>query len=178
MLVATHRVISRPLNRTDRDVYVQLYTDPQVMRYIGAPLKAEVAAASFDKALALQQSQSVFAPRWVLLDAGVNRKCGLLGLFADDDSHAAEIGLMLLPSAQGRGFAGDAIGAMVATVFAKPWVRSLWARHAPGNHAMAAVLRSTGFQMEYETELECRWRLVPGAGSRNAAIANRGASAE
>jgi ribosomal-protein-alanine N-acetyltransferase len=163
VLISTHSLVLRPLDQSDRDVYVQLYTDATVMRYIGVSLKAEVASASFDKALALQDSQSVLAPRWVLLDAGIDQKCGLLGLFADHDGRAAEIGLMLLPSAQGRGLAGDAIGAMVAQVFAKIWVRSVWARHAPGNHAMAAVLRSRGFHMEAETEAECRWRLASSA---------------
>ena len=101
MLVVTDSLVLRPLDRTDRALYIQLYTDAAVMRYIGACLKTEVASASFDKALALQGSQRVFAPRWVLLDTGTNQRCGLLGLFADGP--AAELGLMLLPSAQGRG---------------------------------------------------------------------------
>ena len=75
---------------------------------------------------------------------------GLLALLQDQaGSGDAEIGVMLLPAAQGRGFAREVVGALVALVFsACPGIDRVWARHRVDHAAAAALMRAVGFPVE------------------------------
>lgn len=56
-----------------------------------------------------------------------------------------ELGYALVPSARGRGYATEAVGALCAVLERAPGVRRLTAEVRPGNEASLRLLRRLGF---------------------------------
>lgn len=160
--IATPRLLLRPLAADDRDLYMRLYSDPLVMAHLGEPRTPPEADAGFLQSLDLQACQAEFPARWIAVLRRTGQGVGLLGLVADAARLAAEAGILLLPEAQRRGLAREALGALAAAAFERGWVAALWARHAPANQAMARVLARLGFEAEGAVGGECRWRLRAG----------------
>lgn len=172
--IMSQRLLLRPMVAGDRDLYVRLYSDPMVMRHIATPRSVTEADASFDRACALQHDlqqsqhqdlqhdQPAFPPRWIAELRETGQGIGLLCLIADTGSSTAETGVMLLPEAQRRGLAAEALATLVRAAFERGWA-AMWARHAPANQAMARVLAGLGFEAEaFGDDGDCRWRLEAG----------------
>lgn len=179
--IDTPRLLLRPLGEGDGALYAQLYGDTDVMRHIAPPMAPAVAAASFETACRIQAEQPVFPPRWIVVRRDGGAGIGLMGLIAGGDAGAAiqghggsrsvgtrsensgngssgavEIGIMLLAEAQGRALAREAMAAAVQAVFERGWARSLWARYAPANAAMARVFDSLCFDVATPDATGCR----------------------
>ncbi len=69
--------------------------------------------------------------------------CGLLDPVELTDD--PEIGYGLLPAFQGKGYATEAVAALVAWIFAHPHVRSVNAQTFPDHQASLRVLAKSGF---------------------------------
>ena len=160
----TARLHLRPIGQGDKALYCHLYTDPDLMRHIAAPMTLEAARRSFD-AVCLQGSSE--KQRWILLERSgtVPTGIGLLGLFVDAeamDGRSAEIGVMLLDGWQMRGYAAEAIMAIAGRVFASGALDRLWTRHAPDNALALGLMRKLRFQHGHMDEAESphtRWSL-------------------
>lgn len=157
--IASPRLLLRPLAAADRGLYVRLYSDPAVMRHVAEPRPRAEVAAGFPGVLDLQHGETAFPPRWIAALRRTGKGVGLLGLVPDPGSDSAEAGIMLLPEAQRRGLAAEALAALAGAAFERGWARSLWARHAPANQAMARVLAGLGFEPDEVGDGDCRWRL-------------------
>lgn len=72
--------------------------------------------------------------------------CGYKG--APDEQGAVEIGYGIVPECRQRGFASEAVRALLATAFADPRVSSVIAHTLPELTASMGVLRRTGFTFE------------------------------
>ncbi len=87
--------------------------------------------------------------RYIAVKAGPGSRvlaggCGLLGPV--ELSEDPEIGYGLLPEFQGRGYATEAVAALVAWIFRHPHVRSVNAQTLPHLHSSLRVLAKNGFQ--------------------------------
>ena len=69
-----------------------------------------------------------------------------------------ELGYGIVPSRQGRGYATEAVTAMVAVAWADPEVEAVVATTATSNEASRRVLEKAGFQLVV-TDEELRFRL-------------------
>lgn len=144
----TARLHLRPLRADDERLYVALYTDSGVMAHIGEPLAPDAARRQFASACRLNDAPVDTQRRWVVTDRATGGPLGLLALLRDPaDPDNVELGVMLLPTAQGQGFARELNDAVVARAFEPGgWgLRRVWARHAPGHAAAAAALGASGF---------------------------------
>jgi len=135
----TSRLHLRPLVEADESFYCSLYTDPGLMRHIAAPLSQEAALRSF-RVVLKQQGDSRMV--WALAEHGMP-ECGILGVVPENDG--AEVGVMLLPPAQARGFAAEAITAVANLLFGTGRFQWLWTRHAAANAPAAALMCRMGF---------------------------------
>ncbi|PNY80999.1 GNAT family N-acetyltransferase [Deinococcus koreensis] len=71
---------------------------------------------------------------------------GQIGTHAPpDDTGAVEIGYGLSPSARGRGYATEAVGALVQHLHGQERIRTVTAQTALGNRASERVLEKLGF---------------------------------
>ena len=145
---ATPRTRLRLLLPEDEALYCALYTDPAVMALVGPPMACPAARSGFHAACRLNAVAGGRQRRWAVLDRASGAGVGLLAVLRDrGDGRGAEVGIMLLPAAQGRGLARELNDAVAALAFgAAGWgMDRLWARHLPGHGAAAAVLAATGF---------------------------------
>ncbi|MEU6248839.1 GNAT family N-acetyltransferase [Glycomyces sp. NPDC047010] len=70
---------------------------------------------------------------------------GALGLFWPPKAGAVELGYGIAPSRRGRGYAPEAVRALVAQAFKAPEVRLVFATVEPANPASVRVLQKAGF---------------------------------
>lgn len=143
---ATPRLQIRPLSSADETLYGDLFSDAQTMKYIGPPLSRERATRRFAKYFDLPRHRR--ARRWLL---AIDEKstgcpigiCSIQGL--DEPLEQVETGMMLRSSACSRGFATEALPALLARTFALLPVEEIWAQVAADHAVVERLFTSVGF---------------------------------
>ncbi len=149
LTLATARLDLRPLVPADASGLFAICSDKAVMRYGGALAWTDLQMA-MDK---IEQDRRDAADG-VCFRLGLFRRDdgGLLGtctLFhIDEQCRRAEIGYMLAASAWGKGYATEAISALLAHGFGQMRLNRIEADIDPLNRASARVLERQGFVME------------------------------
>lgn len=157
----TPRLLLRPMAEADATLYVRLYGDAGVMRLVAAPLSPEAAQRAFGLALTQARATPPRARYWICHVRDRREDAGLLALLHDRGHPGlAEVGILLLAEAQGRGHATEAIAALADHAFAGPGLQRLWVRHARDNLAMTGLMRALGFGADTAVrDGESRWSL-------------------
>lgn len=158
----TPRLHLRPIREGDASLYCRLYTDPEVMRHVAAPLSAEAAQRAF--AAVLRKARQAAPPLrvWVLVERELRTEVGILAMIRDADAaDSMELGTMLIAEGQGRGLAAEAQAALLARLFSDvPRLRMVWSRHAPANAAVVGLKLKLGFIRVESSGEEVRWQLT------------------
>lgn len=113
----TARLHIQPLCQADKALYMKLYTDERVMRFIGPALSAEKAEQSFNNALKLNadpHTERLFLTVKLLEAKEASAMCCISHL--DRQKGIAEIGNMVLPAAQGKQIAQEATKALMCRI--------------------------------------------------------------
>lgn len=155
----TPRLLIRPLTVADQDFYVALYADAGVMRHVGPPLSMDECAKAFERSLRLCRHPSPLYWLWILsCRAPAERSSGDVGLIGLQTTAPgeAEIGVLLLPPAQARGFASEAIAHLADHAFGDLGFDRLHTRHAEGHAAARALMEKLGFSPAAPDALESR----------------------
>ncbi len=145
----TLRLTLRPILEQDFLCYYQLYSSKQVMRFIG-PV--------WDKVQAWQEFQVYLEPwldeeqQWlsfVILDKESGDSLGIIGT-QNKSTYCSqrEFGFMLLPHAQGHGYAKEAAQAVLDYTFATLASHKICANVDKRNLASRHVLESLGFKLD------------------------------
>jgi [ribosomal protein S5]-alanine N-acetyltransferase len=143
----TPRLRLRPLAPSDERFYCALYTDPGVMRHVAEPLAPDAAQRAFSAVLRQLAAHPPRSRYWILALRESGCAVGLMACVPDrDDPGSAEVGVLLVGSAESRGYATEAITALAERVFAGPAQRRLWARHARDNALAVGLMRKLGFE--------------------------------
>jgi RimJ/RimL family protein N-acetyltransferase len=157
-ILRTARLVLHPLGSAHAAVYSRLYRDPAVMGLIGAPLSAAQAPLAFERVL--EQTALPSPPAWYWIARDDAGDCGLLALLRDRDlSDVAETGILLLPGAGGRGYAREALAALVTHAFRGLGMQCIRTRHHPDNLAVVGLMEALGFRSCTTTAIERRWSL-------------------
>jgi ribosomal-protein-alanine N-acetyltransferase len=136
----TTRLLLRPLDECDEPLYRSLYVDPVLMRHIAEPLSVQSAQDRFRSSL---RQQSERRQQRIVVDVASGDEIGLVALFRDGSS--AEMGIMLLGPAHGRGFATEAMSAVRDHAFELDGIELLWIRQRPSNAAVTTMMQKLGF---------------------------------
>lgn len=151
----TPRIRARLLCEDDLDLYLALYTDPDVMRYVGETMSRERAMNAFAKVLRLNADPAVGARYWRLVHRRTGAALGLASLVRDFASRErAELGMMLLPASQRTGTGFQALHAILRGIFAPPWglgISELVTRHDARNTGANRLAEYLGFEREAST---------------------------
>ncbi|MEP6634818.1 MAG: GNAT family N-acetyltransferase [Luteimonas sp.] len=154
--ILTARILLRPLAAEDEALYRTIYCDPILMRHVAEPLSVEEANASF--AIALRQTMaSAPVNWWTIADRISLQGIGLLGANPTED--AFEVGVMLLASDQGHGYATEAITSLAYYLFDCHGAAAIVMQHALDNAAMRGLMLRLGFENASTDGSQTVWRL-------------------
>lgn len=136
--LTTPRLLLSPFNASDWPFFLLLRQNPQVMRYMGEILAEPALRTLFESRCA---DPGVF----VLRDVN-GTAIGDIGLrISGKNPHEAEVGYALLPEAQGKGFAGEALKAICDYGFNQLAVHAINAWVLDTNVGSSRLLEKHGF---------------------------------
>jgi RimJ/RimL family protein N-acetyltransferase len=146
----TPRVKARLLCEDDLDLYLALYTDPEVMRYIGPVLGGEDVLAVFENSLGHNRRLGARALYWRVFDRSNDDASVGLASLVRENSHgvAADVGLMLSGGVQRSGLGQHCLSAMIGNCLSGSWglgISEVMARHVERHAAAKRLVESLGF---------------------------------
>lgn len=142
----TERLSFRALSPADEELYFSLYANERVMQFIPLPRTPADIAARFTRALESTRSPEFKQRVIVVTEKATARAVGILSIAprqTEDDS--AEGGVMLLPSAQARGYVPECLTALIGYAFSKFPLKSIYAQTQEGNVPITRHLAKLGF---------------------------------
>ncbi len=156
----TDRLRLRPMEARDEAMFCHLYTDPDVMRRIVAPLSAEAAAQSFRSARRHNAKDQPGHRFWAIDDKGSEEAIGMAALLRTGDS--AELGVMLRNGWWNRGISSEAFVPLIDHAFLGMGLELVYAQRPDDDHALIIdrLLGRFGFARtpdRVEDKTLCRW---------------------
>ncbi|AQX86029.1 GNAT family N-acetyltransferase [Elizabethkingia bruuniana] len=145
----TERLKLRRVDLNDVNELFAMRSDPQIMKYIPRPLATtHEEILDFIKAIDEKiNANEIF--NWAITLKGHSQLIGTIGYYHIKPEHyRAEIGYMLLPDFQGKGYVTEAINMIINYGFTKIGLHSIEALIDPENLASAKVLEKCNFIKE------------------------------
>ena len=154
--VAGERVTLRPLDDGDLTALLEIFGDPDVMRFWSSP---PIAGEDGARAL-LNDIRGHFARRtlfqWGIARLADDQIIGTTTIFQIDEEHRrGEIGFAIARSQWGHGYASEAVTLLIRFAFERLGLHRLEADPDPENLASIGVLEKLGFS--YEGLLRHEW---------------------
>ncbi|MFC3355546.1 MULTISPECIES: GNAT family N-acetyltransferase [Sphingobacterium] len=145
----TERLTLRRADATDIPQLYRLRSDEQIMKYIPRPVATSPDEIAEFLRLTDEKIASNKMINWKISIKGDPTLIGTIGFYYIKPEHyRAEIGYMLLPEFQGKGYVSEAIAAVVNYGFEAMGLHSIEALVDPENIASRAVLEKCGFVRE------------------------------
>jgi RimJ/RimL family protein N-acetyltransferase len=149
VLIATDRLLLRRFRAADAETLAAYRSDPDVARYQSwtAPVSVEEARA----VVASLGKGDPGLPGWfqyAIERAADKAHIGDVGVDLKENRRQAEIGFTLAPAYQGKGFAGEAVRALLDHLFRVQGLHKVSAECDARNTASARLLERVGFARE------------------------------
>lgn len=153
----TDRLVFRRVTAADVDLFVELNSDPEVMRYLtgGRPQpRAEIEDVLVPRYL--DEYDRGLAGRWLAHDRGTGEFLGWFGLDSDSGGpDEREIGYRLRRAAWGRGLATEGARRLVQYGFDVLGLRRIWGTTMAVNTGSRRVMRNAG--LRYVRTVHPQW---------------------
>jgi RimJ/RimL family protein N-acetyltransferase len=143
------RIKLAPFDHSDKDLFIELSMSAQVMEHVYNPLTYEEALAAF---AVRSQLWGIESDAWFSL--GITEivsgdKLGNIGIkIVNHEAKIAEVGFIMKVSAQGKGFAGEALSLLKTYAFEELRLNKLSAICAVNNTGSFKLLEKLGFERE------------------------------
>ncbi len=149
----TTRLLLRGLRPEDLDAYADMYSDPEVMRFLetGEPLDRSAAWRSM--ALHLGHWQLRGFGQWALIEREGGEMAGRAGLWQPEGWPGLEVGWVLRRSHWGHGYATEAARAAIGYAFDVLGADKVISLIRPDNHRSIRVAERLGETYEREVAL-------------------------
>ncbi len=145
--IRTSRCELRSVRPNDREDVVELYGDPAVRRFLGGPVAAEQIRREFHNRVAPGATR-----QWAIRCKQTQAFIGLVYLGPHHDGCHQEISYQLLPAWWGKGYAREAVGAIIDYAFNELALPRIVAETQSANIASCRLLEELGMQVERTTE--------------------------
>lgn len=147
-VLETERLLLRRVNSDDADGLFRCYSDPEVMKFLSAPLDNEDAIEGI-----LEEYKEGFSRGCNLIWSIVIKKTGVFAGTAGFEEFSfldskADIGFSLLPSHQGVGYMREALLEIVNYGFQSININRIQTTVVPGNASSVKLLEKLGFHRE------------------------------
>ena len=143
-VLQTSRLLCRPLTENDWTFFLTLQKNPDVMRFVADTRTEEEIRIAFNSRL---PEWSPGSPHWlclVLCDKASGAPLGVTG-YIHDNNECAEVGFLLAPEAQGKGYGTESLHAVCDFAFTTGGLRRLTACVTAGNEASRRLSEKVGF---------------------------------
>lgn len=149
IVLTTPRLVMKPIEREEWPLFLTLYQNDNVMKFIGDRETPAQIRYRFDQRLGKWDKYSDFWLCLVIRERASGEAIGLTGFFPDWRPYQqAEVGFMLLPAYQGKGFGQESLREVVRFAFQECGFHRLQANVLEGNIASRHLLEKCGFQLE------------------------------
>ena len=148
-VIETERLALKPLVISDSDSLLEIFSDPEVMRYWNtAPWATNQDSLDFitESKGSMQRQESLILGVYLKSTGELAGKCMLFSY--DKESKRAEIGFGLGRSFWGKGYICEAGEALIQYGFNTLGLRRIEAEIDPDNHSSAKALEKLGFSRE------------------------------
>lgn len=145
-----------PLQARHSDLFVELYSNPKIMRQVAEPLSPSLAARTFAKAIkTADESRRHYY--WVIQNAQGDDS-GIAALIMLPDN-AAEVGVMLLPKFSRQQLPLQVGVCLFSYAFEFSSIEQIVVMHKAGNLPLPAVLRELSMQCSVNEGELYSWHL-------------------
>ncbi len=158
--IASARLMLRPLgtDQAHRALYRALYGSAEVMRHVAGVVPDARMGESFEVSVQASAGAPGFPSRWCVHLRQGEQGVGLLGADRKAGSGEVEVGALLLPAAQGMGYAREALASLMTAIAAHAGVTGFWSRHQAANRRMVRVLEGLEFVRTQGDSGWCHWK--------------------
>ena len=143
------RIQLSPLDHSDKDLFIELSMSAQMMEHVYTPCTYDEAKGAFE---AKSQPWSEASDSWLTLgitELATAEKLGSIGVkIVNHEAKIGEVGFMMKPSAQGQGFASEALSLLKEYAFAELKLNKLTAICSVNNLGSYKLLEKLGFARE------------------------------
>jgi RimJ/RimL family protein N-acetyltransferase len=133
--------------QVDRDLFCELYTDAETMRFIGPPMSHHEALASFRATMLARQETG--APWFFAIAEKLQR--GVIGIGViqapQPRKRCVEVGAMLRAQARGKSFGTETFAALVSAAFEALPIDVVWVQYRAANTAIVRLVGGLGFEL-------------------------------
>ncbi|CCQ11614.1 Acetyltransferase [Pseudoalteromonas luteoviolacea B = ATCC 29581] len=151
-MIQTPNLLLRPLKESDWLLFSQLHNDAKVIEKCFDPIENDALEAKFQARLTFVEGQLDTVKCLCILDKQGHRLG--IGGFTLHEGKEREVGYLFLPSAQGKGYATEALNASIEFAVQHQGAERFIAVVSEGNTASMRVLEKCGFKLD---------RVVPNA---------------
>ncbi|UZE09367.1 GNAT family N-acetyltransferase [Pseudomonas sp. B21-053] len=142
----TEQLYFRTMVEADWPLFLRLHSEPQTMQFVFGEIAEEQIRKGFDHRLPAWTPQSEHWLCLVVVDKASEQELGVSGFRILSPGHA-EVGTLLLPEFQGKGFGTESRRAIIDYA-AAIGLESLESTVTDGNIASCKVLEKCGFVFE------------------------------
>jgi [ribosomal protein S5]-alanine N-acetyltransferase len=165
MDVVTRRLHIRDLRAGDLAAMADLWTDPDVGRFMGTygPRSAAQTATWLNEVMRHNRAQPRFAHNTAIIVAETGQCAGWIGCGKSSEPVGEyDFGYAVRPACRGHGYAREALTALLAFFLHDLAVSSVWGECDALNHRSAAVMHAAGMTpIEASAEGDLRFRADP-----------------
>jgi len=148
-ILESERLIFRAIRDTDVNEIFALRSNPELMQYIPRPMVTNLEEAREHIKMIQDKIDTNEGINWAMTEKGKDKLIALIGFYRTQIEHyRSEIGYMLLPEYQNKGYITEAIQTLLDYGFNKMGLHSVEAIIDPRNSASEKVLQKNGFIKE------------------------------
>jgi RimJ/RimL family protein N-acetyltransferase len=148
-VLCTRRLALRGLETTDAGWIQQLFSDPDVIRYVGdRGLRSLEDAERYLLSGPIASYERRGFGLWRVELATTGEPCGIAGLVQRDYLPGPDLGFAFLPAYRSRGYATEAATAVLSYAQEVLGISRVLAITTPDNEVSQRILRRLGFEMQ------------------------------
>lgn len=148
-ILDSERLHFRKLNDSDAPEVFRLRSDEERMKYIPRPILKEEEQALAMIQFMNQKIDENTDINWAVCEKETGKFIGFMGFYrTEPENYRTEIGYMVLPEFEGKGYVTEAIGTMLDYAFNSIGFHSINAVIDPDNMGSEKVLLKNGFKKE------------------------------
>lgn len=149
MQIETQRLILKPLSEDDWELFRELHQSRDVLRYVSDPFTDSGISERFNSRLGEWKKTTKQWLTLTIIDKATKNKIGVTGFYSEWEPYQqAELGFLLSPEFQGKGYGKESIIAVIGYAFNQCHFHKVIATVTEGNSPSFNLLKALGFTHE------------------------------